>query len=171
MCSHVLNKGEQIVRYYGFYSNVSRGERKIQGKNDATPSILEPDASSKEFRKNWALLIQKIYEVDLLFCPKCQEPMKIIAFIQDQEVVKKILKHVGLWERKTRPPPKSKAPPIQYIEDTESQKFIPDELLLMESFYTRFKINSWASWTDCVGNIRCAGRVLAPPLAGIHGGR
>jgi hypothetical protein len=64
--------------------------------------------------------------------------MKIIAFIQDQEVVKKILKHVGLWERKTRPPPKSKTPPIprvQYIEDTQSQKFIPDELLLMDAEY------------------------------------
>ena len=28
MCSHVPNKGEQMVRYYGFYSNVSRGKRK-----------------------------------------------------------------------------------------------------------------------------------------------
>jgi hypothetical protein len=28
MCSHVPNKGEQMVRYYGHYSNVSRGKRK-----------------------------------------------------------------------------------------------------------------------------------------------
>lgn len=28
MCSHVPNKGEQMVRYYGYYSNVSRGKRK-----------------------------------------------------------------------------------------------------------------------------------------------
>jgi hypothetical protein len=28
MCSHVLNKEEQMVRYYGYYSNVSRGKRK-----------------------------------------------------------------------------------------------------------------------------------------------
>ena len=26
MCSYVPNKGEQIVRYYGYYSNVSRGK-------------------------------------------------------------------------------------------------------------------------------------------------
>jgi transposase len=34
--------------------------------------------------------------------------------------------------------PKSKTPPIprvQYIEDTQSQKFIPDELLLMDAEY------------------------------------
>ncbi len=28
MCSHVPNKGEQMVRYYGYYSNVSRGKLK-----------------------------------------------------------------------------------------------------------------------------------------------
>jgi hypothetical protein len=26
MCSHVPNKGEQMARYYGFYSNVARGK-------------------------------------------------------------------------------------------------------------------------------------------------
>ena len=29
MCSHIPNKGEQMVRYYGYYSNVSRGKKKI----------------------------------------------------------------------------------------------------------------------------------------------
>jgi len=42
MCSHILNKGEQMVRYYGYYSNVSRGERKKEGNDDAVPCILEP---------------------------------------------------------------------------------------------------------------------------------
>ena len=50
------------------------------------PSILEPDGSSKEYRRNWARLIQKIYEVDPLTCPKCQGWMKILAFIEAAEV-------------------------------------------------------------------------------------
>jgi hypothetical protein len=50
----------------------------------------------KEYRKNWSRLIQKIYEVDPLTCPKCQGRMKIISFIEDEEVIKKILKHLGL---------------------------------------------------------------------------
>jgi len=37
--------------------------------------------------------------------------MRIIAFIEDEEVIKKILKHLGLWEIKQRPPPKSTGPP------------------------------------------------------------
>ena len=28
MCSHVPNKGEQMVKYYGYYRNVSWGNRK-----------------------------------------------------------------------------------------------------------------------------------------------
>ena len=58
-----------MVRYYGYYSNVSRGKRKKQTQDGLIPCILEPveepdfswDESSRESRKNWARLIQKIY--------------------------------------------------------------------------------------------------------------
>ena len=110
MCSHVPNKGEQMVRYYGYYSNVSRGKRKKQNLDDIIPSILEREGSSKAYRKNWARLIQKIYEVDPLTCTKCQGKMRIIAFIEDEKVIKNILKHLGLWEFKPRPPPKATGP-------------------------------------------------------------
>jgi hypothetical protein len=53
MCSHVPNKGEQMVRYYGYYSNVARGKRKMQKKDKLIPSVLESDEWSKERRKNW----------------------------------------------------------------------------------------------------------------------
>ena len=89
MCSHVPNTGEQMVRYYGYYSNVSRGKRKKHDHDGLIPSILEPDGSSKEHRKNWARLIQKIYEVDPLTCSKCQGRMRILAFIEDEAVTKK----------------------------------------------------------------------------------
>ena len=59
MCSHVPNKGEQTVRYYGHYSNVARGRWKKQDRDGFIPSILEPEGSSEEFRKNWARLIKK----------------------------------------------------------------------------------------------------------------
>ena len=70
------------------------------------PNVLEPDESPEQYRKNWARLIQKIYEVDPLTCPKCSGKMNIISVIEDPEIVKKILKHLGLWDQKARPPPK-----------------------------------------------------------------
>jgi hypothetical protein len=39
---------------------------------------------------NLARLIQKIYEVDRLICPKCRGSMRIISFIEDQVVAKTI---------------------------------------------------------------------------------
>lgn len=86
MCSHVPGKGEQMVCYYGYYTNVSRGWRKKQGMDNQIPCILEPALSSKQFRKNWARLIQKIYEVDPLVCPNCNGTMQVIAFIEDSDV-------------------------------------------------------------------------------------
>jgi len=122
MCSHVPNKGEQMVRYYGYYSNVSRGKRKKADHDELIPSILEAEGSSKEYRKNWARLIQKIYEVDPLTCPKCSGAMKVINVIEDEEVIKKILKHLGLWEIKERPPPKTGAlEPNVRIDTSDSQ--------------------------------------------------
>lgn len=72
MCFHIPDRGEQMVRYYGDYSNVSRGKRK-ETEDAGVLAILEADKSSKEYRKNWARLIQKIYEVHPLTCPKVGE--------------------------------------------------------------------------------------------------
>jgi len=67
-------------------------------------------------------LIQKIYEVDPLTCPTYQGSMKIIAFIEPEEVIKKILKHLALWEVKGRPPLRIHSPPAEPCADyTDSQ--------------------------------------------------
>ena len=36
--------------------------------------------------------------------------MRIISFIEDPEVIKKILKHLDLWKLKARPPPRGNTP-------------------------------------------------------------
>lgn len=46
-----------------------------------------------------------------LTCAKCQGKMNVISFIQDTEIIKKILKHMGLWNMKARQPPLANAPP------------------------------------------------------------
>jgi len=105
MCSHIPNKAEQMVRYYGYYSNVSRGRRKEAGMDDAVPCIIKSQGDEKMLRKNWARLIKKIYEVDPLVCPKCKGTMRIICFIEDGSVIRAILEHMGLWFIRSRPPP------------------------------------------------------------------
>ena len=93
-----------MVRYYGFYSNKLRGLRKKAGTDDQVPALIDSDISPQAFRKNWARLIQKIYNVNPLLCTKCSGSMRIISLIDDAEIIKKILKHLGLWDVKRKPP-------------------------------------------------------------------
>ena len=55
--------------------------------------------------------------------------MRILAFIEDEEVIEKVLNHLGLWDLKVRPPPKEKAPSVTIsIDDSDSQ--VPFSALL-----------------------------------------
>ena len=126
-------KSFQLVRYYGFYSNRSRGERRKEAEREtdhdstATPEEVEvidvssykpPRLPSKTWRECTPRAfasrhIKKVWEVDPLECPKCHAEMKIISFISKSqpEVIRKILEHLGLWEEKIRPPPSNSIPP------------------------------------------------------------
>ena len=106
IASHIPNKNEQMVRYNGYYSNVCRGRRKKDNIIEADFTIQDNECT-KGANKSWARLIKKIYEVDPLICPKCGGQMRIIAFIEDYKVVKKILDYLGIDEfKRDRPPPK-----------------------------------------------------------------
>jgi len=110
MTAHVPNQGEHLVRDYGWYSNVSRGKREKaqdQAQEAAPEGTLEipPPSVSPALKQRWAQLIKKVYEADPLRCPRCEESMRIIAVIDQPEV----LPHLGL-----RPYP-SHAPPSRAV--------------------------------------------------------
>ena len=121
---HIPNRGEQMVRYYGYYSNKCRGQRKKAGTGEIEPSVTEPTASFAS-RKSWAHLIQKIYEVDPLTCPKCQGRMRVIAFIEDDNVIRKILVHLGLWDIRNHDPPSLNSDTIHDFIIDESYSQLP----------------------------------------------
>ena len=104
LTTHIPNEWEQLIRYYGYYSNVSRGKRKKEKPEEKT-EISEIDAPplSKESKKRWSYFIRKVYETDPLICPKCQGEMRIISCIDQPDVIKKILQHLGLWEESSCP--------------------------------------------------------------------
>ena len=98
-----------MVRYMGYYSNLCRGRRK-KDSTDESDFVIEDDGYTKGANKSWAHLIKKIYEVDPLICPKCGGQMRIIAFIEDYKVIRKILDWLGIYEfKRDRPPPKALA--------------------------------------------------------------
>jgi len=127
---HIPDPGMQLVRYFGWYSNKTRGQRKKQSAHEqsaheGSSEDVEVDHSMRPSRKaarmRWAALIQRVFEVAPLKCQHCGGAMKIIAFIErkDQpQVVERILKHCGLWN-----PPGSRAPPTDGGSDEGSREF------------------------------------------------
>ena len=123
---HIPEPRRHLVRYYGAYSNVSRGKRRRQDEADigaAPPDGRHvPSASAardqshdaRALRRSWAQLIKRVYEVDPLLCPSCGGEMRIIAFITDHDVVDAILRHlVKAVARSPRGPPG--APPLAAV--------------------------------------------------------
>jgi hypothetical protein len=124
LTDHIPDPGQHLVRFFGWYSNKTRGVRKKQTAqlvpaaswpaatdeplaqpDIATPDERPDDAWHKECRRTWARLIQKVYEVDPLICPRCGFPMRILAVIDDPPVVRRILDCLGLWNAQPRSPP------------------------------------------------------------------
>ena len=61
-----------------------------------------------------------------------------LLLIEDSEIVKKILKHLGLWNKKARPPLKANSPqmtPEYHIDYTDSQLPVTDNYLYVDPVY------------------------------------
>jgi hypothetical protein len=61
--------------------------------------------SSSLASKDPSELIKKVYEADPLLCPRCGGAMRIIAFIDQPDIIEKILTHLGLWPYASHAPP------------------------------------------------------------------
>jgi len=122
---HVPDSGQQLVRYYGAWSNArrvsARAAELARSPASEAPAMHREDTDSEEEfararRRSWARLIKKVYEANPLICPRCSGPLKIISLIGDSPVIEKILRHLKLWERPARPPPPTPERSIQYDE-------------------------------------------------------
>jgi hypothetical protein len=54
--------------------------------------------SRRPLSPKWRELIKKVWEADPLICPTCSREMRIVALIDQREVIGRILRHLGLWE-------------------------------------------------------------------------
>ncbi len=128
---HLPPKGQQTVRYYGVYSNKSRGKR---GTGGPPVRILPPPAplpetanlqssirnlqlelipappkqSARAMRPLWRDLILKTWGGDPLQCPCCKGTMRPVRQFIRPEHIEFFLRLHGLWEgivQLPRPPP------------------------------------------------------------------
>jgi len=64
----------------------------------------------------WARLIAKVFLDDPLACPKCKGQMRIVSFVEQDSLIAKILKHLGLWESLEEHPVANSPPALDLVE-------------------------------------------------------
>jgi hypothetical protein len=124
---HIPDKGVQMVRYYGWYSNKMRGVRQRALPFELAirrPGVSPPPPVTLP-SKRWRDLILRVWHVDPLRCPVCQSPMRVLAVIDDPRVVEKILRHLGAWHDPPRLPTHG-APGSHIYEPCDDVDPMPD---------------------------------------------
>ena len=122
MSLHIPDKGEQVLIYYGRYSNKNRGLRK---KDKRSPSLIPPIEEDlthyqKQCKSAWARLIRKIYEVGPFSLPQ------VSSYNEDNRFYWK-------W--------------YHYSEDTETSWPVGDPLPLATTILYIWRDNLWG-WTS-----------------------
>jgi hypothetical protein len=102
--SHIPDKGQVTVRYYGLYGNAHRGKVKKASLVPVSLGMMEEELRPLP-SKGWAEMIRKVYEVDPMLCPQCGGQMRVIAFLTDYAVIDRIINHLKLTFVAERPPP------------------------------------------------------------------
>jgi hypothetical protein len=78
---------------------------------EAPPDESPPRATEKPRDWAWADLMRRVFDVDVLACPRCGGRMAVIATIEAGDVVRKILHHLGLPAEPPSPLP-ARPPPL-----------------------------------------------------------
>jgi hypothetical protein len=102
--SHIPDKGQVTIRYFGLYPNAHRG--KVRKAEEEQPHLLIiQEACPRIPCRGWAEIRRKVYEIDPLLCPQCGGTMKVIAFLTDFSVVDRIINHLKLTFVADKPHP------------------------------------------------------------------
>ncbi len=65
---------------------------------------------SQKARQSWAMLMKRVFALDVLECEHCGGPMRVIAALQEPAQIRRVLSHLGLEAETPRLHP-ARAPP------------------------------------------------------------
>jgi hypothetical protein len=165
LVDHIPPKSKHTVRYYGVYSNKSRGQisripdrivpaspnQKSKINNHQSEILFvspPPLRTARSMRPLWRDLILQVWGADPALCPRCNTPMKTIGGVRRPEHVEFFLRLWGLWEGVIDIPPPPK-PPFD-IETFEP--IIPPERAIKEWIPDDEPPDLWDQTAECPGD-------------------
>lgn len=111
-----------LTRYHGIFAPNSRHRARVtpakRGKGDSPATLDElPERAARKRRApmTWAQRLKRVFDIDVETCRACGGALRIIACIEDPEVIEKILNHLseksaGIDSNRL---PETRAPPHQ----------------------------------------------------------
>ena len=111
-----------VTRYHGVLAPNSRHRARVtpakRGKGNSPPTLDElPERAARKRRvpMTWAQRLRCVFDIDVETCRACGGALRIIACIEDPEVIEKILNHLSEKPAgiDTHRFPETRAPPPQ----------------------------------------------------------
>jgi hypothetical protein len=104
------------IRFHGVFAPNARVRKQVVPKKDeaeAKPESTEAkQAGNPESKKSFAKLIARVFDIDVLCCPRCKSKMQVISFITETQTIRDILKSLKM----------ATAPPEMAKTDTREQQ-------------------------------------------------
>jgi hypothetical protein len=99
---HVPDRYETRVRYYGAYATRRRvwwQRRGISLASGPAPESVPRETAAdgpalQARRRRWAELLRLVFRIEIEVCPRCGGSMKLLGFITEPTVVRRILAHL-----------------------------------------------------------------------------
>ncbi len=135
LCALIPPPRVHLVRYAGIFAPNARGRAALTAQhkrdtNRAEPEPCEPpraalttgaelptlaalckvpprDDPTRSRRLAWATLLRRTFQFEVLVCPRCAGPMRLIRVIEDPSVIRTILAHLGLRTAPARAGPRA----------------------------------------------------------------
>ena len=93
-----------LTRFHGVFAPNSKHRAAVTSegkeKQPSLPATTEPiaDGEKRRGKMSWAMRLKRVFNIDVTVCRHCQGAMRIIACIEDRQVINKILAHINRKE-------------------------------------------------------------------------
>jgi len=99
-----------LTRFHGVFSPRSKlRAHVVPVKPEDESEQVSQSTRDKTYSMTWAQRLKRVFAIEIEKCEKCGGKVKIIACIEDPEVIQKILKHLGLDEASQT---RNRSPPV-----------------------------------------------------------